>query len=137
MASDAEERALRAFQIPAVTLSPRANLQQGPTPQVARPTTVRNASGNIVLLSGVALAPAALVLGADQRDYLIIQNTSSLYNLFVGFSDFSNVSAVPNRSFIIFPGAAYEPLVAPNNDVWLAGNINGVSFTVGYISSCH
>ena len=137
MATQEEEARLRGFQIPEAQLSPQRVLRQGPVPGNVRPTTTRNSSGPMAIISGLVVAAAQLVVGGDERDYLIIQNTSTLYNLLVGFGDFSTASAVPNRAFTIFPGLAYEPLVAPNSDIWLAGNINGVTFTVGYIVSCH
>lgn len=75
--------------------------------------------GNFLAISQTIFASSpVLVLNAQPRAYIIVQNNDTVNTLYFG------VGFQPNSQFglQISPGGNYEPLVIPQGDIWLNSN---------------
>lgn len=87
--------------------------------------------GNFIPIYGTVGTTPVLIRPAEERTYLIVQNTSAANTLFVGIGYQPLITAGGATGLQLNAGGgAYEPAVIPPQDIWLVGSGAGTAFVV-------
>jgi len=87
--------------------------------------------GNFQSVVGTVGTTAILARPAENRTYIIIQNTSAANILFigVGYQPTNNGTAITGL-ILAANGGNFEPAVIPQEDIYVLGNAAGTSFVI-------
>jgi hypothetical protein len=86
---------------------------------------------NFMPLFGTVGTVAQLIRPAEERTYIIIQNTSAANQLIVGigYAPVNNGTSVTGL-ILAANGGNYEPSAIPQGDIWLLGSAANTGFVV-------
>lgn len=78
--------------------------------------------GTFLTLTDTASATPSNPLPTESRTYFVIQNQSAAINLIVGFD--TQATLASGGGIVIPAGSAYEPLLVPQNAIWVSASGN-------------
>lgn len=87
--------------------------------------------GDLLQTYGIVGTNPVLIRPAENRIYLIVQNTSLANTLLVGVGYGPQIVAGGATGFILLPnGGNYEPSVIPQQDIWVTGSAAGTTWVM-------
>jgi len=99
------------------------NQYRFPKRQSTKEEKIAKGQRNFIHLTIDYTIVAQLVLPAQEFSYFLLQNLDGVASVYLGFGI---VPDVTNKRGILIPSEqAYEPLMVPQNDIWIIGSATG------------
>lgn len=94
-----------------------------PKRQPSKEEKITKGQRNFVTLFIDYTTSALQLLPAEIRSYFILQNLDAAASIYIGFGFVPEVAS--KRGILIPSEQAYEPLMVPQNEIWIVGSAAG------------